>query len=146
MKALLIILFAWLLQALMGCQEPFGHEYAIDEELEPYVEDFHHEAELRGWNLPRMNLIMLIKDDLDYRGLSLNRSGQRLIYIDREYYHRAIDYEHNPVLIEFVVFHELGHSLLGRAHSTDRVSIMNIKNVDYSGATREEFLDELFKR
>lgn len=140
------LIFSCLLFALTGCEEPFGHEYVIDEELQPYADKFYAEGELRGWNLPRLNLIMVIKQDLEYRGLSLNRGGQRLIYIDSEYYHRAIDYERDSVLIEFVVFHEMGHALLGRKHTDEYFSIMNIKRVDYSGAPREVFMDELFKR
>jgi len=129
----------WLLTA--GCQQPFGEEYVVEQELQPYVESFHQEASARGRIILEENLIMIIKDDLGYRGLSLWRSGQRLIYIDREYYNYHKQ-EHD--VIEFVVFHEMGHAFLGREHTDNYNSIMNIKRVDYSLSTRKELLDELF--
>lgn len=137
-----IVLF--LLLAGTSCQqEPF--EYVIQRELQPYVESFYQAGGDRGVILQRENLIMMIVVDLQKEGawgLSKKRAGQRIVYIDQELFDDYTINTNHTDRIEWLVFHELGHSFLNRSH-TDGFSIMNPKFYDFKGQ-REELLDELF--
>ena len=120
--------------------------YAIEPDLELFVDRFYSEGEARGLIIERENLIVMIKNDLNKIdqawGLSKRKGGQRFVYIDREYYDDMLR-GNNLEEIEFLVFHELGHALLGRGHLTGVKSIMNTGWTSYYGQ-RKEFIDELF--
>ena len=150
MRYLIIILF------LFSCNPVF----IIDSRIKIYVDNFYHEANVRGVILPKSNLIIKLKKGLFNEtgalGRSIIESGifsdkQETVYIDEEFFN---SYKYNCV--ESVVFHELGHTLLNRKDHEYRIpSIMGngyicyckdgYKNqCDASENQRSVFLDELF--
>jgi hypothetical protein len=76
-------------------------------------------------------------------------SGIKNLYFDPDYWQRS-----DPMQREFLVYHELGHCILGRSHDDGRdgqgrcISIMNSGTgncrSNYISATRDSYLDELF--
>jgi hypothetical protein len=82
---------------------------------------------------------------------STNNRGLRHIIIDLDFWNRAPFYHR-----EMIVFHELGHCILGRGHREDAFSngicqsIMRSGNGGcrdaYRADTRDYFLDELFNK
>lgn len=147
MKLLTIKLF--ILALLLSSCIDFTTEYKIDPVLEKYVNKFFAEGEKRGDTIPKENLIVKIFDNLDDEegvwGKSKRSGFQRIVLIDREYV-EFNEQNGNPVRNEAVIFHELGHALLGRKHTDKYESIMNINSCYsthcYTG--QKEILDELF--
>jgi hypothetical protein len=106
----------------------------------------------------KFNLIIELKDGLSKNenawGLSKKIGDQRIIYIDTEFYNDYTNGNHRN-RIEAIVFHEMGHSIINRRHTTKQNSLMNPDNLS-SGSLyeksfgkidsvyREQLLDELF--
>ncbi len=127
--------------------------YDIDSELAPYVDRFVEAAadqdryiDLRDYSLSAH--IETAADEVAGQCVSYTNGAHR-IYIDPEYWVRATDLER-----EFVVFHELGHCVLGRSHvdtADDRGLCQSIMTsglgecrIVYTATTRDDFLIELF--
>lgn len=135
---------AILLLAITSCNS-FEGEYAIERDLQIYVEAFYREAGARGVVLHRENLVVMVREGLEANGswgLSKRNGRQRIVYIDAGYYDDMLRGGHTD-RVEFLVFHELGHALLGRHHISGVASVMNPQWHDYSDH-RNEFLNELF--
>lgn len=127
--------------------------YNVDQRLWSYFESFEREAYIRGLNidLASHNLsghISNISDD-GVAGVCRYSQGSRDITVDSEYWNRA-----GLLNREFVIFHELGHCVLGRGHEEGSfsngicVSIMRsglgeCRDANSQG-NREYYLDELF--
>ncbi len=128
----------------------------VEKELWVYFDRFEEEAFNRGitTNLRTANITGLIDEIDEHRVLgqcnfAFRRFGSNLITIDEAFWNRSSDRGR-----EFVVFHELGHCFLNRAHreDTDRrgvcLSIMRSGTGDcrdnYGQFTRNQYLDELF--
>ncbi|MBX2816216.1 MAG: hypothetical protein KTR24_09465 [Saprospiraceae bacterium] len=122
----------------------------MDERLSVHVLRFQEEAAVRGLAVDINNLGGQITalDEVAGQCVHHAESGN-LLRIDGEYWRLA-----NPVMQEFLVFHELGHCLLDRRHLDTKdssgvcVSMMHsglgsCRNA-YSETTREQYLDELF--
>jgi len=132
-------------------------EGPIDPDLLPYVESFVFEANQRGVNLSIDSLgiditfqnigdpsvLGLCNRDPDGNGLAID--------IDPVYWKLA-----EELRKEYVMYHELGHCVLNRDHTTASdgsgtcLSIMEpgsgeLCQSNYNEFTREELLDELFK-
>lgn len=127
----------------------------IDDELQPYIDLFVEEASMRG-------LEIRIEDELFTASIrSINRpnvAGQcthgegtvSQVLIDEDAWRRYDDQEK-----ESLVFHELGHCILKRAHRDHQdaegncLSLMESGTsgckLEYSTQTRERLLDELFE-
>jgi hypothetical protein len=133
-------------------------EYRIDTLLSGYMESFYKEASARNYKVDKFNLIIELKDGLSKNenawGLSKKIGDQRIIYIDTEFYNDYTNGNHRN-RIEAIVFHEMGHSIINRRHTTKQNSLMNPDNLG-SGSLyeksfgkidsvyREQLLDELF--
>jgi len=112
-------------------------EYRIDPLLKPYVDQFYKEAEVRGIELQRVNLIVKISTNIGSKyGLSESINGQKVVSIN------SYLIEGNDLRLQIIIFHELGHSLLNRHHFDDVKSIMNTSPC--STCFDEQYLDELF--
>jgi hypothetical protein len=104
--------------------------FRVDPELLPYLQTFYAEAELRGIEFKEENLILefgTTADEICGQSTTL-KGGQRKVVIikDSNCWLDAPTQDR-----EALVFHELGHSLLGRSHrndtftSGDAVSLMH---------------------
>ena len=101
---------------LFGCQKDKDFRYDVPQEFEPHVQRFITEAAARGHQITINNLI--IKYDLssstNYCATSnVITSGndvQKIISI------KSLNCWQNDVQLETIIFHELGHCVLGREH------------------------------
>ena len=128
-----------LLLVLIGChrQSESPHEpvYTVPDEFVPFVEQFKAEAQQRGNILPANDLIIKFGKTSaeNICGESLLQTNQTpviTISIDPTCWQKA--YKEAK---EALIFHELGHSWLGRAHRNDKLpdgsyaSLMNFDDV-----------------
>jgi len=132
-------------------------EYSLEESVEieilPYVKSFEKAAISRGYDIDWGEFgvtIRLVDIESDAVGRCLTYTdGSREIELDKSFWYSQSDIDK-----EFVIYHELGHCILDRAHLDDAdnrgrcVSIMHSSNDlcrnNYNQHTREAFLDELF--
>lgn len=126
----------------------------IDSSLESYLTSFEEEAAQRGYhiNIEDLDLVSHIApiDQNNVAG-TCHYSSQypNRITIDEDFWNSA-----SHLMREMVVFHELGHCVLSRGHSEATyqngqcVSIMQSGlgscRLNYTNATRSQYLDELF--
>jgi hypothetical protein len=157
-----------LLSACSGKETP-EPVYRVPGEVEPYIQKFTAEARLRGKDIAINNLIVTFgptsSDDVCGACLpgSADPDGQvRIVLSNNPYCWQELTLEER----EELVFHELGHCVLGRiAHRNDRLpngdyaSLMNARGTglyarcvyDIGSANdcdrryrRQYYLDELF--
>lgn len=160
MKILLVLLLL-----LWSCQ-PEDPLIAIDPRLQPYYQKFLEEAEIRSVRLPRKNTVIYYEEmkgkDGNCRWNKFNCTIQM--------HDKFINITHYSLYVERVVFHELGHGLLDRHHTSETVDSV-YTTINYQGevwksvfpfplslmyagnetavhyfysANREYYLDELF--
>lgn len=124
----------------LSCQrsrqpEPEPKQYSVPAGVEPYVQRFRDETHKRGQTPATDNLIIAFgaTQSGDACGQCVLESGKTpriTLSTDAYCWQGASDNER-----ECLVFHELGHCLLNRAHRTDRfpnnayVSLMNPDDV-----------------
>jgi len=143
---------------IIGCTKENNESLAtealfIDEALAPYFEKFVAEGELRGLEIDlvekRIEGFLIDIEATNVVGqCSYSETSTRRVNIDRAYWNSATDLEK-----EFVIFHELGHCYLERAHS-DVQENRNCTSIMHSGTSgcrfrytttsRATYLDELF--
>lgn len=135
-------------------------EYSIDPAFTDYLQRFENEGATRGhnFNLKSSGLIIkfgTLKDNI--AGLTHYETPIR-IEIDKTYWDDLNGTAGADLMREDLIFHELGHGLLGRGHLNDTLpngdwkSIMcggdKVKNrpwnINYRGIRRSYYLDELF--
>lgn len=138
---------AFLSLILFSCHFDPTIDYRIDPILKPYVDKFFQEAEKRNKYYPKQNLIMDLYKGLQEKGAwgrSTNYGKQRVIFIDYDHFYFNHDNGY-PFRNEATIFHELGHTILGRSHTQER-SIMNIDKCfsDYCYDGDSTLIDELF--
>ncbi len=140
---------------MTSCEkETASDENYIDSDLTPYFENFVEEAAKRGVDLELMrDMVSGYIEDIDDGSVSgqcrHDADAPDKVIIDRTFWRTA-----GTSRKEFLVFHELGHCMLGRSHIDTRdsngfcVSIMHsssdVCTNGYSYSTRAEYLDELF--
>jgi hypothetical protein len=114
------ILF-FLLIATLSCQKQTLEPtvYQIDKDLQPYVTSFAEEAKKRGIEIKYENLIMVFdssSENLCGKCTKQPSEGQRTIKIKKDFLcWKGVPNQNKEAL----VFHELGHCLLGRIHRDD---------------------------
>lgn len=137
---------------LLGCGDDPAH---VEEhpELRAYIESFAEEAALHGRsvNPDRVTTEWFVNEiEMSYGGQSLGSTrgwcvvgdrGQPHVMIEKKWWE---DYTHMEK--ERLMFHELGHCLLGRDHTSNLLSLMypHLNQIDYNEETREMYLFELF--
>ena len=143
------------LSILFGCTSP-EKEFKIEDNLQPYVDNFFTIAEQHGRRFQKDNLIIKLTHDLvtTKKGLGVTtlryvgkQLGQRTIEFDYDFWIHATESQH-----ETLSLHEFGHAYLYRVH-TDGYSIMNV-NISRGGwpqcagqeCDHKFLLDELFKQ
>jgi len=154
----LFILSLSLLFTLESCKDP--NEYKVDNTFAVYVQRFENEALTRGrtFDLKTNGLIVEFADlKNDEAGLCHFEDPIR-IEIDKTYWNDISKTNGADMMKEDLLFHELGHGLLGRKHlnttleNDDWKSIMcggdkvddRPWNINYRGMRRNYYIDELF--
>jgi len=137
-----------------------SHDYKVDSAFSDYLQRFENEAATRGhvFNPTKDGLIIEFGDLTDSAaGLTHYETPVR-IQIDRTYWNAISKTAGADMMKEDLLFHELGHALLGRKHlnstleNGDWKSIMcggdkvnnRSWNINYRGERRKYYLDELF--
>jgi hypothetical protein len=129
------LLTAGLLALILSCEQnnPQPTTYRIDEELLPYLETFLAEANSRGLEFERENLIIefgTAAEEVCGQCLISKNGGQRKITIVQN----SVCWEYRPAQTrEALVFHELGHCLLERNHREDKLPNGAQASIMYSG-------------
>lgn len=119
-RVLLIGGFAFALAC--GKNKTFTPVYQVPAEFQPYIDSFIKEGKSRGHSITITNLIM--KYDTASEGslcgscnsVDLNAPIQKIITINPN-----LQCWDNDVELETLIFHELGHCILGRNHTTARL-------------------------
>ncbi|MCB0601157.1 MAG: hypothetical protein KDC28_08015 [Saprospiraceae bacterium] len=150
--------FFLLLGVFISCHKDEVH--VIDARVQPYLDRFLTEGEIRGVDIDvdafgldaRVENILSSSSNggrvLGYCDMA--KSENHIVVFDAGYWSGATDLEK-----ELLVFHELGHCLLGRQHDDSSnpdgtcLSIMHsgtgsCRNA-YNLSTRSQYLDELFR-
>lgn len=165
-----LVWFILLWMLLPGCHEKEQAPiYQVPADIEPYIKTFLAEAKLRGKEIHLNNLILEFgtQGNEDICGECVQVPGkpdhQKRIIISNE----SICWsDAAPLVREGLIFHELGHCILGRIHHKDAhlsngdfASLMNTNQVNVYGPCeydlgggnacdqsfkRQYYLDELF--
>lgn len=137
-----------------------SHEYKVDSTFADYLQRFENEGATRGrtFNVETSGLIIQFGTlSGDVAGLTHYETPIR-IEIDKTYWDAISKTAGADLMKEDLLFHELGHGLLGRKHlnttleNGDWKSIMcggdkvnnRSWNINYRGERRKYYLDELF--
>jgi hypothetical protein len=157
----LIFIFSYLLLVLSSsCTDP--HKYSIDPAFTDYLQRFENEGATRGKQLDPKTTGLI----MEFGTLSNNDAGLThyetpiRIQIDKTYWDAITKSAGADLMKEDLIFHELGHGLLGRDHlnttleNGDWKSIMcggtavNSRpwNINFRGIRRSYYLDELFNQ
>ncbi|MEP5339249.1 MAG: hypothetical protein ABJL44_14600 [Algibacter sp.] len=149
-----IYIFIILLGIIFGCtQDDFENAELNNSEFQPYLNSFLEEARIRGHNFTNNNNIKFYFADIEnHAGICYQKNEE--IIIDRGTW--EISSEINR---ELLIFHELGHCIIGRAHRNENsisgecLSLMrgdengfNCSRNIHSTFWREYYLDELFNK
>ena len=141
-----------------SCKDP--KEYRINPKFSDYLQRFENEAAARGHNFAPQTTGLII----EFANLSNSTAGLThyetpiRIEIDRTYWSTIDTTAGADLMKEDLLFHELGHGLLGRSHlnttldNGDWKSIMcggtkvgdRSWNINYHGMRRKYYVDELF--
>lgn len=129
-------------------------KFSVDPALEPYVISFYSEASNKGKHIQHYSLVVTMdtKGDLQSKGYAgichLKQGEHPWVEINQVYWNSA-DTQHR----QQVVYHELGHCLLGRAHKSNRSIDGTIKSLMFPDTSlntnmlikyHEEYVNELF--
>jgi Zn-dependent peptidase ImmA (M78 family) len=111
-----VILYAVLGFILLSCET---EEWFIQDEFKATVDLFFEKSKKYGWPLVKENLIVSSCTCIGAKhGISTVRNGQRIVYINQN----VVD--NMKPMIQKVVWHELGHALLNKQHSSNPDDIM----------------------
>lgn len=150
----ILLLSACKKDELLDTQEAQARSFPnVDPRLWPLFEAFEQEAAARGFevdlNKARISGEIASISEQHVAGQCSYNQVSGDVTVDREFWANS-----NGNFQEFIVFHELGHCYLHRAHREDAdeqgncISVMRSGLEDcrdnYNSLTREQFIDELF--
>ncbi|MFT4566092.1 MAG: RNA polymerase sigma factor (sigma-70 family) [Saprospiraceae bacterium] len=152
-RGLRVAMASMLILLIISCSEEVDSILEIDAAIAPIIEAFEEEAANRGRiiNITEERIGAVFDETTDNAaGQCVAKSnGEHYIRIDAEYWKNASGLQR-----EFLVFHELGHCVLGRSHEDGKVSggqCMSMMtsgvggcDINYSTQTRVAYIDELF--
>ena len=121
---------------------------SADPAIAPYFQRFENEAQIYGHSEKTSQVVAYFNHKRGKAVAYCDTASRPTIVITEEYWTKADDIER-----ELVVFHELGHCVLGRHHLNAQfsdgrpVSIMNYKNVSEKQflENKDYYLRELFQ-
>jgi hypothetical protein len=153
---LCVVIF--LLSVLSSCVD--DNTYSVPDEFKSYVENFVSEAAKRGktYDFTKTGLIIEFADLKDNVAGLCHYEDPIRIEVDRTYWEEIGETAGAELMQENIIFHELGHGILGREHDNsilengDWKTIMcggdkvndRAWNINYRGIRREYYIDELF--
>jgi hypothetical protein len=119
-----------------GCNrdDDFKPVYNVPEELQPLIDSFIHEGSLRGVSISITNLIIEYDDNTgsavcaSCNSTSLSAQSQKIITINNH-----IQCWFDPLELENLLFHELGHCVLGRPHTDEQLPNGDPKSIMVAG-------------
>lgn len=149
--------YIFLCVLIVSCQNRKKKVYQVPDEIQPIVSTFIIEAYKRGHRLVIDDLIItykynIITSGVHAAGLCRTRFGHTpIIYIDTT----TLNWRNSEMSREQLIFHELGHCILGRSHTRDTLqngqpaSLMRPTGETLYGSImsqykRDYYLDELF--
>lgn len=150
------VTFFFSLIFIIGCTyiEPAQEAEITTNELDIYLQRFEDEAQQRQFqiNLDEIELETTIQE-IDEKGVAgichYSSAHPNRITIDKTFWDNASEF-----MKEMVVFHELGHCVLGRGHREDATSRGFCKsimqsgtgtcNLAYNSENRTYYINELF--
>ena len=160
-----ICLMAILLLAACDRNDDFKPVYDVPADIQPFIDSFIHEASLRGVEITITNLIVTYDDNPSNAVCGSCNSSASVSDIQKIVTLKSgAPCWIEPPELEALVFHELGHCVLGRLHLSDQLpngdpkSLMVENNVGLYAPClypienepcdnffkREYYLDELF--
>ncbi len=140
----MIVAFVIMTSLTAGCAKPAKkHEYG---EFAAYVDQFKNEAKTQGLSIEDQDLVIRYGNEEEVKTKSkVNRAlaictqeqGVPTVVVDEKWWKDKLPtLDHHEDLAELVLFHELGHCILGRHHKDDidaqnriPASIMNSKAI-----------------
>ena len=142
---------------MISCKNRRLKVYEVPDEIQPYISTFLIEANKRGKHLVIDDIVIQYRSDIITKGihaagLCRKRFGHTpIIYLDTT----TSNWKASKMAKEQLIFHELGHCILGRGHKSDTLlngnaaSIMKPTGETLYGSKmslfkREYYLDELF--
>ena len=149
-----LIMILWVTMAGISCSESAPEPY-VQAELKPYFDAFIEEGAIRGVQIDYTSLQVegIISETTENNAVgqcSHSKVSPNKVTIDAFFWRQA-----SHTRKEFVIFHELGHCYLGRAHLDDKdeygicLSIMqstaDVCESNYEN-DRSSYLDELFSK
>jgi len=155
LKGLLFTFMAISFLMLNACEPETVVFSVVDSPLQAYFDRFIDEAAVRGFDVSYATsqvdaTISDIPEPNVIGQCSWNQTHQHSITLDRNYWSKANDLQR-----EFVVFHELGHCVLGLEHFDDSDAYGNCTSIMTSGTgdcrvlytnnNRGRMLDDLFE-
>ena len=124
----------------------------VKNDLTDLIAKFNNEAEIRGKKVNTQNFSIILDAILSKGYVGLCEKEQNRVRLDSTFWNKMSIYEK-----ELLLFHELGHCILGRGHlntsyangeykSLMRAGDSNFgdKAIDFYGKKRKYYLDELF--
>lgn len=152
-----IPILALLVVTLFGCDSERETVYSVPPELENYITSFEMEASIRGIELNINDLVVEYMSDLELDGVeaaglcfSETSDDAPTIHLDT----LSSNWTSSEHTREALIFHELGHCVLDRGHTSALLPNCNFKSImkpsgdpSYSSFTlykRAYYLDELF--
>ena len=132
-------------------EDPYVND--IDPSFMSYFESFIDEGQKRNYvidlSAEKINARFRPSVNGEVGQCAQTSSGIKNLYFDPSYWQRSDAWQR-----EFLIYHELGHCLLGRSHDNSKdsqgrcMSMMNSGTGDcrsnYNSTTRDTYLDELF--
>jgi hypothetical protein len=121
---------------LCGCtrENDFTPVLDIPVHFQPYVDSFVAAAQQRGHDITISNLIITYDSSVSnaycaYSNVtSAQNNVQKVIYLNPN-----IQCWQNNTQLETLIFHEMGHCILGREHDTSLLPNRNAKSIMYPG-------------
>lgn len=149
-------LFRTAVLSLLVCCGVRNPVYSVDPEVQTFVNNFYAEAKEHGLKVQQSDLIVRFEtgNNLDRKGALGNcEQGDNITPVVEV---RRILFSFDSLAIERVIYHELGHCLLGREHNDalnsegKAISLMNTRlgaiDASFYRTHRQEFISELFRR
>ena len=139
---------------MTSCEPELEVLVVVDNPVQTYFDRFVDEAAIRGMDVAYATSqvearIGDIKEQNVIGQCSWNQQHQHSIVLEQDYWRNATDMQR-----EFLVFHELGHCVIGRGHRDESdtngncMSIMSSGTGDcrvvYNSSNRDRLLNELF--
>ena len=147
-------LFGMILVVISACEFEPQIEFVVDAPVQEYYDRFIYEASIRGLDVAyETSQVPARIADIDEANVigtcSWSSNHAHNITLDQSYWRSATDMQR-----EFLVFHELGHCVLGRDHVDNSdangncISMMSSGTgncrVFYGQSNRTRLVDELF--